>query len=99
MAVFVANERRARNPLVPFSIFRIKGLAAANLNRSRDRHPLLPRIGTRPVIVVGALVAAGGIYYLSRTPVDGAFLSDLLRGIVVLAIGAGAVFTGTNTVL
>ena len=30
LAAFVANERRARNPLVPFSIFRIKGLAAAN---------------------------------------------------------------------
>ena len=30
--------------------------------------PLLPRIGTRPVIVAGALIAASGIYYLSRVP-------------------------------
>ena len=46
------------------------------------RHTLLPRIGTRPVIVAGALIAASGIYYLSHAPVHGAFLSDLLPGIV-----------------
>ncbi len=33
LAAFVGNELRARNPLVPFSIFRIKGLAAANLTQ------------------------------------------------------------------
>src|SRR5437762_4910225 len=33
LAAFVGNERRARNPLVPFSIVRIKGLAAANLTQ------------------------------------------------------------------
>ena len=59
--------------------------------------PLLPRIGTKPVIVAGALVAAGGIYYLSHAPVHGAFLADLLPGIVVVAIGVGAVFTGVTT--
>ena len=59
--------------------------------------PLLPRIGTKPVIVAGALVAAGGIYYLSHVPVHGAFLANLLPGIVVVAIGAGAVFTGVTT--
>jgi MFS family permease len=59
--------------------------------------PLLPRTGTRPVIVAGALIAAAGIYYLSQVPVHGAFFSDLLPGIVVIAIGAGAVFTGVTT--
>ncbi len=32
---------------------------------------LLPRIGTRSVIVTGALIAAGGLYWLSRIPVRG----------------------------
>ena len=59
--------------------------------------PLLPRIGTRPVIVAGALVAAGGLYCLSHVPVDGAFVADLLPGIVVVALGVGAVFTGVTT--
>ena len=140
LAAFAANERRARNPLVPFSIFRIEGLAAANLTQlitfaglysmffflslymqnvlgyapvktgvsylpltggfmvaAALATPLLPRVGTRPVIVAGALLATAGIYYLSRAPVHGAFLSDLLPGIVVIAIGAGAVFTGVTT--
>src|SRR5262249_54691118 len=99
LAAFALNERRARNPLVPFSIFRIRGLAAANLTQLisfsglysmfffltlylqnvLEYSPirtglaylpitagfivsvgivtqLLPRIGTRPVIVGGALV-------------------------------------------
>ena len=116
LAAFVANERRARNPLVPFSIFRIKGLAAANVTQlitfsglysmffflslymqnvlgyspihtglaylpltagfmisAGIATPLVPRIGTKPVIVGGALVAAGGLYFLSHVPVDGAF--------------------------
>jgi MFS family permease len=59
--------------------------------------PLVPRIGTKPVIVAGALIAAGGLYFLSRVPVDGIFLADLLPGIVLVALGAGAVFTGVTT--
>jgi len=59
--------------------------------------PLVPRIGTKPVIVGGALVAAGGLYFLSHVPVDGAFLGDLLPGIALVALGAGAVFTGVTT--
>ena len=140
LAAFVGNERRARNPLVPSSIFRIKGLAAANLTQlitfsglysmffflslymqsvlaysplhtglaylpltagfmisAAVATPLVPRIGTKPVMIAGALVAAGGIYRLSHVPVDGAFLSDLLPGIGIVAIGAGAVFTGVTT--
>jgi MFS family permease len=31
VAGFVANERRHKNPLLPFSIFRVKGLAAADI--------------------------------------------------------------------
>jgi EmrB/QacA subfamily drug resistance transporter len=140
LAGFVANERRARNPLVPFSIFRIKGLAAANvtqlitfsglysmffflslyMQRVLDytpshtgvaylpltagfmvaagvATPLVPRIGTRPVIAAGALTAAGGLFFLSRVPVDGTYAGHLLPGILIVALGAGAVFTGVTT--
>ena len=140
LAAFVVNERRARNPLVPFSIFRIEGLAAANLTQlitfgglysmffflslymqgvlgyspshtglaylpltagfmvsAAIATPLVPRVGTKPVIAAGALIAAGGLYFLSHVPVDGAFLGDLLPGILIVALGAGAVFTGVTT--
>jgi len=58
---------------------------------------LLARVGTRPVIVVGAVVAAGGLYWLSRIPVEGSYLTDLLPGTLVLALGAGGVFVGVTT--
>lgn len=58
---------------------------------------LLSRVGTRPVIVVGALVAAGGLYWLSRIPVDGSYVTDVLPGTLVLALGGGGVFVGVAT--
>lgn len=33
LAAFVVNERRSKNPLLPLSIFRIKGLAAADITQ------------------------------------------------------------------
>jgi predicted MFS family arabinose efflux permease len=58
---------------------------------------LFARIGTRPVIVGGALLSAGGIYYLSRIPVHGSYAADLLPGLLVMALGFGAVFVGVTT--
>lgn len=137
---FVVNELRSRNPLFPFSILRIKGLAAADATQlislagfystfffvtlymqnvlgysptkaglayipitigvaaaAGISSQLFARTGTRPVIVAGALLGAGGIYYLSRIPVHGSYLSDLLPGLLIMAIGLGAVFVGVIT--
>jgi EmrB/QacA subfamily drug resistance transporter len=58
---------------------------------------LLSRIGTRAVIVAGSLIAAGGVFWLSRIPVHGSFLSDLLPGMLLVAIGTGPVFVGVTT--
>jgi EmrB/QacA subfamily drug resistance transporter len=58
---------------------------------------LLSRVGTRPVIVVGAIIAAAGLYMLSRIPVDGSYLADLLPGTLVLAVGGAGVFVGVTT--
>jgi EmrB/QacA subfamily drug resistance transporter len=58
---------------------------------------LLSRFGTRPVIVAGAVVAAGGLYWLSRIPVHGGYVSDLLPGMLVLSVGVGPVFVGVTT--
>ena len=58
---------------------------------------LLSRVGTRPVIVAGALIAAGGLYWLSRIPVHGSYLTDLLPGMLVLSLGFGPVFVGVTT--
>jgi EmrB/QacA subfamily drug resistance transporter len=58
---------------------------------------LLSRFGTRRVVVAGAVIAAGGMYWLSRIPVHGSFLSDLLPGMLVLSVGIAPVFIGVTT--
>src|SRR5205085_1763666 len=47
---------------------------------------LLPRIGTRPVIIAGALIGAGGLYWLSRIPAHGAYLTALLPAMLVFFV-------------
>jgi MFS family permease len=58
---------------------------------------LLARVGTRPVIVVGAVISAAGMYWLSRIPVHGSYVNDLLPGMLVLSLGFGPVFVGVTT--
>ena len=58
---------------------------------------LLPRLGTRPLIVTGSLIAAGGVYWLSRIPVHGTYLANLLPGMLVMSIGLGAVFVAVTS--
>jgi len=139
LAVFLVNEQRSRDPLMPLSIFRVKGLAAADatqmiayagflsmfffltlymqhvlhwspiqagaaylpvtvfLGLAATISPMLfARVGTRPVIVTGALLAAGGIYYLSRVPVHGSYLADLFPGLVLMALGLGSIVVGAT---
>jgi EmrB/QacA subfamily drug resistance transporter len=58
---------------------------------------LIARVGTRALIVAGALIAAGGLYWLSRIPVHGTYLANLLPGMLVLSVGFGPVFVGVAT--
>ena len=111
LTLFAVNEARVARPLVPLSIFRVPGLAAADatqvialagfysafffvtlymqdvLGFSAFRagsayvpvtvmvavaagagSALITRIGTRPLIVTGALIASGGVFWLSQHP-------------------------------
>jgi hypothetical protein len=140
LIAFVANELRVRNPLVPLSILRVKGIAAADATQMVALAGFLPmfffltlymqtvlgyspiqtgiaylpltggfiiaaaicsqlfaRIGTKPVVVAGAVIAAGGLYWLSRIPVDGSYVADILPGLLIVSIGMGGVFTGLTT--
>jgi predicted MFS family arabinose efflux permease len=140
LALFVLNERVVREPLLPLAIFRVRGLAAADVTQLigvagfiamfffltlymqtvLDYSPiqtglaylpvcvgagvaagvtsqLVTRVGTRVMAVAGALVAAGGVYWLSRVPVDGSYVSDLLPGLVIMSLGLGMVFVAVTT--
>jgi EmrB/QacA subfamily drug resistance transporter len=57
---------------------------------------LVTRIGTRPVVVAGCLIAAAGISWVSRVPLHGSYVTDLLPGFVVMSIGAGSVFVSVT---
>jgi EmrB/QacA subfamily drug resistance transporter len=140
LGAFLLNEARNRNPLMPLSIFRVKGLAAANVTgligfagmlamfffltlymqnvlgyspiqtgasylpltlgvgiSAGISSQLIAKVGTRPLMVVGALVSSAGLYHLSRIPVDGSYLGDLLPGLMIVSLGLGAVFVGVTT--
>jgi EmrB/QacA subfamily drug resistance transporter len=53
---------------------------------------LTPRVGTRPILVAGAGVAATGMFLLARVPVPGSYPTDVLPGLLVMSFGLGAVF-------
>src|SRR5499426_3084685 len=72
-------------------------LTAGFIVASSISSQLFARLGTKPVIVVGAVVAAAGLYWLSLIPVDGSYVSDLLPGLLVSSIGLGGVFVGATT--
>jgi EmrB/QacA subfamily drug resistance transporter len=57
---------------------------------------LLTKVGSRPVICVGALIASGGLLALSRIPVHGTYLANILPGTMLVAAGVGPVFVGVT---
>ncbi|MEU8800238.1 MFS transporter [Spirillospora sp. NPDC048819] len=139
LLAFLLNEQRGRNPLLPLSIFRIKGLAAADVTQlvavagflsmffflslymvnvlgyspletgsaylplcfgvgiaAGISTKLIPRAGTRPLMIMGLLLAATGLYLLSRIPVDGHYLTDLLPGLMLASFGLGFTFVSVT---
>jgi EmrB/QacA subfamily drug resistance transporter len=57
---------------------------------------LVTRIGTRPVVVTGCLLAATGIYLVSRVPIGGSYLGAVLPGFLAMSLGAGSVFVSVT---
>ncbi len=53
---------------------------------------LVSHFGPAPTLIAGPLVFAGGLVYLSRLPVHGTYLADILPGLAMVAVGAGLGF-------
>jgi EmrB/QacA subfamily drug resistance transporter len=139
IAAFLFNEQRHSHPLVPLSLFKIKGLWEADVTQvlgwaafytmfflvtlymeevlgySAIRTGLLylpltvaiglgagvatkgiPKIGTRPLIAAGALLGAAGVFWLSRVPLHGTYLPDILPGMMIMGAGLGLVMVGVQ---
>jgi EmrB/QacA subfamily drug resistance transporter len=140
IVAFLINEQRREHPLVPLSVFRIKGLAAADATQmiawagfysmfffvtlymqdvlgysqlecglsyvpvsvgigfgSTVATKMFMKTGTRPIIVFGSLISAGGILWLSRIPVDGSYLTNLLVPLTLMGVGLGLLYAGVQT--
>ena len=117
LVLFVALESRIEKPLIPLTIFRIPGLAAAEITQmigvggfntmfffltlymqnvlgyspiktglayvpltlgvgvsSGIASGLIGRVGTKPIIIAGALVTGAGLFLLFGIPDDGSYL-------------------------
>ena len=140
LIAFIVNERITGNPLLPLSVFRIKGLVAADVTQlvgvagfismfffltlymqnvegwspirtglaylpitigvgigASVAPKLVAKVGTRPVVVSGAATASVGVYLLAQLKVHGSYVSDLLPGMVIMAIGLGLLFVAITT--
>jgi EmrB/QacA subfamily drug resistance transporter len=53
---------------------------------------LVLRFGIRPPLVAGLLLAAAGLLWLARAPVDGSFAVDVFPSMILLGLGAGMAF-------
>jgi EmrB/QacA subfamily drug resistance transporter len=53
---------------------------------------LIKRLGVRNVAVIGVGLATAGMVWLTRLPVHGSYLGDLLAGLMPMSIGMGLVF-------
>jgi MFS family permease len=51
-----------------------------------------PKIGVRPIAVVGMIVTAVGLALLARIPVHGSYVADVMPSILLTSLGMGAVF-------
>ena len=53
---------------------------------------LVTKVAARPVLLVGLLLAAGGLLLLWRAPADGSYLRHLLPAFLVVGLGLGMSF-------
>jgi EmrB/QacA subfamily drug resistance transporter len=135
LAGFLFNESRAKHPLVPLTIFKIRNVSGANLIMApmyaamlglfflitlylqlilhyspvrtglaflpmpivlgfmATRMPkLVARYGFKRFLIAGPLFVALGMAWLSRLPVHGNYLVDLLPALLIIPLGIGMTF-------
>jgi EmrB/QacA subfamily drug resistance transporter len=135
LAAFFGWEARAKDPLMPFSLFRLRTLVGANIASfilgtaifgmflmltlymqqvlgyspmktgvaylavagtaivwSGVAAQLVNRVGVKPVLIVGMTALTAGLVYFTQVSVGGSYWTDLLPGLLVIAVGLGFSF-------
>lgn len=59
---------------------------------------LMPKVGPRPLMVPGLLVASGGMLWLTRLTPESTYVTDVLPALVVMSVGMAFTFIPTATV-
>jgi predicted MFS family arabinose efflux permease len=59
---------------------------------------LVPRVGARPLMLVGSVIAAGGMIWLSRVNVHSSYVSGLMGPMMLTATGMGLIFVPLSLV-
>jgi EmrB/QacA subfamily drug resistance transporter len=135
LGAFLLWERRAKDPLMPFSIFRLRTLVGANIAgfilgtalfgmflmltlymqqvlgysamktgvaylavagsaivTSGIAAQLVNRVGVKPVLIVGMTALTAGLLWFTQVSVGGSYVTDLLPGFLLIAVGLGFSF-------
>jgi EmrB/QacA subfamily drug resistance transporter len=71
-------------------------LGAIMLTATTAGSMLTPRIGPRPLVPAGALIAAAGMALLTRLDAHSTYASGVLPGLLVIGAGLGLVFAPTQ---
>lgn len=136
---FIVNESKAKHPLMPLSIFKIRNVSAANLMMvpvmaglmgmfffvslyvqgtlqyspvltglsflpipiiigitSTYAPRLVGKVGFRPLLIVGTSLLTIGTFLLSFVTTDGTYFTNVLPGLLVMALGAGITFVSVS---
>ena len=75
---------RAGFAFLPFSIGIIVSATATS--------NLLPKVGPRPLGVIGSVMSAAGLLYLSFIKADSSYVGSILPAMIIMSLGLGLVF-------
>lgn len=64
----------------------------------RFAEPLITRFGARTLLFPGLAFIATALVLFTRTPIDGAYVTDVLPAMVLLGLGVGVCFPGLMTI-
>jgi len=53
---------------------------------------LVTRVGVRPLLITGPVLASLGLFWLTRLSVDGSYLTSLFAPMVIVSVGLGLMF-------
>jgi EmrB/QacA subfamily drug resistance transporter len=135
LIAFVINELKTKHPLIPFSIFKIGNIAAADLTQlpvtaclysmfffislyihevlnfsyvktglafipvtlvigitASQMSKVVQKFGYKRPLMIAPIFMGTGLFWLSRIKVHDSYLTGVLPGLIIIALGMGTIF-------